>query len=119
MLFRSVPLERIEAMRRAFLQALADPELLAEGARQMLVVNPLSGAALEKMIHDLYATPPDIISKLNAEVIKAAQTPDARQRLAGAGADPATGTPQQLAQMIRTETAKWAKVVKDAKIVQE
>jgi tripartite-type tricarboxylate transporter receptor subunit TctC len=65
------------------------------------------------------ATPPDIISKLNAEVIKAAQTPDARQRLAGAGADPATGTPQQLAQMIRTETAKWAKVVKDAKIVQE
>ena len=28
-------------------------------------------------------------------------------------------TPQQLAQMIRTETAKWAKVVRDAKIPQE
>lgn len=63
-----VPLERIEAMRRAFLQALADPELLAEGARQMLVVNPLSGAALEKMIHDLYATPPDIIGKARRAV---------------------------------------------------
>ncbi len=65
------------------------------------------------------ATPPDIIAKLNNETIKAAQNPDVRQRLASAGADPSTGTPQQLAQMIRSETAKWAKVVKDAKIVQE
>mgnify|MGYP003340294662 CR=1 FL=1 len=65
------------------------------------------------------ATPVDIINKLNAEVVKAAQNAEVRQRLAGAGADPATGTPQQLAQMIRGETAKWAKVVKDAKIAQE
>ena len=65
------------------------------------------------------ATPPDIIAKLNSETIKAAQHPEVRQRLASAGADPSTGTPQQLAQMIRSETAKWAKVVKDAKITQE
>jgi len=65
------------------------------------------------------ATPPDIIARLNAETIKAAQHPEVLQRLASAGADPSTGTPQQLAQMIRGETARWAKVVRDAKIPQE
>ena len=65
------------------------------------------------------ATPADVINKLNAEVIKAGLNAEVRQRLASAGADAATGTPQQLAQMIRVETARWAKVVKDAKIAQE
>jgi tripartite-type tricarboxylate transporter receptor subunit TctC len=65
------------------------------------------------------ATPPDIIAKLNGEVIKAAQNAEVRQRLASAGADTSTGTPQQLALMIRNETAKWAKVVKEAKIAQD
>ena len=55
--------ERVEALRKAFLQALADPDLLAEGAKQQLVVNPLSGEALDRMIRDLYATPPDIVEK--------------------------------------------------------
>src|SRR4051812_13069709 len=65
------------------------------------------------------ATPPDIIAKLNAETVKAAQLPEVKERLASAGADASAGTPQQLAQMIRNETAKWAKVVRDAKIPQE
>ncbi len=33
-----------------------------------------------------------------------------------AGADPSTGTAQELARMIRDETAKWAKVVMDARL---
>jgi len=57
------------------------------------------------------ATPPEIIALLNAETIKAAQNAELKERLASAGADPSAGTPQQLAQMIRNETAKWAKVV--------
>jgi tripartite-type tricarboxylate transporter receptor subunit TctC len=65
------------------------------------------------------ATPPDIVARLNSELIKAALHPEVRDRLASAGADPSTGTPQQLAQMIRGETAKWAKVVREAKIAQE
>ncbi len=65
------------------------------------------------------ATPADIIARLNAETVKAAQNAEVRQRLASAGADPATGSPQQLAQMIRSETAKWARVVQEAKIAQE
>jgi tripartite-type tricarboxylate transporter receptor subunit TctC len=64
-------------------------------------------------------TAPDIIVKLNAEVVKAAQSPEVSQRLASAGADASTSTPQQLARMIRDETAKWAKVVKDAKLALE
>ena len=65
------------------------------------------------------STPPEIIALLSAETIKAAQNAELKERLASAGADPSAGTPQQLAQMIRTETAKWAKVVRDAKIPQE
>ncbi|MDB5808073.1 MAG: hypothetical protein JWN94_195 [Betaproteobacteria bacterium] len=65
------------------------------------------------------ATPPDIIARLNAETVKAAQLPEVKERLASAGADASAGTPQHLAQMIRGETAKWAKVVRDAKIPQE
>ena len=65
------------------------------------------------------ATPPNVISKLNAEFVKAARSDDVRQRLSSAGADAAASTPQELASMIRDETAKWAKVVKAAGIPQE
>ena len=62
------------------------------------------------------ATPADIIATLNAEANTAAKGAGVRQRLGAAGADASTGTPQELARMIRDETAKWAKVVKDARL---
>ena len=48
-------------MRKAFLQALADPDLLAEAKKQSLDVSPLSGADLSASIAKLYATPPDVV----------------------------------------------------------
>jgi tripartite-type tricarboxylate transporter receptor subunit TctC len=63
-----VPKDRVEAIRKAFLQALADPELLTEAAKQQLQVNPLPGEDLEKMIRDLYATPPDIVEKVRRAI---------------------------------------------------
>ena len=63
-----VPAERVEAVRKAFAQALADPELLAEAGKQMLAVNLLAGAELDGMIRAIYATPPDIVEKVRKAI---------------------------------------------------
>jgi tripartite-type tricarboxylate transporter receptor subunit TctC len=57
-------------------------------------------------------TPQPIITRLNAEVNKWLQTPEARDHLLAQGAVAAGGTPAQFAAHIRAETDKWAKVVK-------
>ena len=57
-------------------------------------------------------TPPEIVQKLNAEVNRSLQEPDATDRLASLGAEPASTTPQEFGEFIRNEIAKWAKVVK-------
>ena len=61
-------------------------------------------------------TPPDIIAQINSEVVKSFRTPQMKERLAALGADPVGSTPDQLAAFIKTEMAKWAKVVKAAGI---
>ena len=58
------------------------------------------------------ATPRDIIVRLNAEVNRAINLPDMRERFAEQGAIPAPGTPEDFAEWIRSEIAKWGKVVK-------
>ena len=60
------------------------------------------------------AVPKDIITRLNAEVIRGLQTADMRERLRALGATPGSGTPEQFAAFFRNEVAKWAKVVKSA-----
>jgi len=60
------------------------------------------------------ATPKEVVAKLNAEINKAAQNADLRQRLAALGAETLGGTSEQYAAYIRSELVRWAKVVKDA-----
>jgi len=57
-------------------------------------------------------TSPTIVAKLNAEVNKWLQTPEAKEQLLAQGAESSGGTPDQFAAHIRAETDKWAKVVK-------
>jgi tripartite-type tricarboxylate transporter receptor subunit TctC len=57
-------------------------------------------------------TPPNIVNKLNAEVAKVLKVPEVRTRLLGAGLEPVTNTPGEFAAYIRTDSAKWEKVVK-------
>ncbi len=64
-------------------------------------------------------TPKDIVAKLNAEMNKALSAPDVRQKLAGAGIEPAGGTPQQFADFIQSEMVKWGGVAKAAGIQPE
>ncbi len=60
------------------------------------------------------ATPPDIVRRYNAEFNKAISAPDMRQRMIDNGYEPVGGEPAKLSELIRVETAKWAKVVKAA-----
>ncbi len=61
-------------------------------------------------------TPRDIVSRLNAVVVKALAAPDVRQRLAGQGAEAVGNTPEQFTAQMQRDLVKWAKVVKDANI---
>ncbi len=61
-------------------------------------------------------TPHAIIDRLNSEVVKALGAPDIKQKLLELGLVAATNTPEQFATFIQTETVKWARVVKAAKI---
>ncbi len=65
------------------------------------------------------ATPRELVMRLNADLARTMSAPDIRDRLAGEGAEPTTGTPEQFAAFIRTEITQWTKVIKDAGIVPE
>ena len=57
-------------------------------------------------------TPKPIVAKLNADVLKVLHMADVRERLLAQGTEPAGTTPEQFADYIRSETTKWAKVIK-------
>ena len=61
-------------------------------------------------------TPRPIVEKLNAESVRILQQPDTRERFANHGMMPGGGTPEELGAFLKSEIAKWAKVVREAKI---
>jgi len=65
------------------------------------------------------ATPREIVSRLHAETVRALQSAEVRNRLSADGADPVGSTPEEFAALLRGETAKWAKVVRQAGITPE
>jgi tripartite-type tricarboxylate transporter receptor subunit TctC len=65
------------------------------------------------------ATPPAIIERLQREIATALDKPDVRAKLAALGAEPIGNTPAEFGVMIKSETAKWSKIVKDANIKAE
>jgi tripartite-type tricarboxylate transporter receptor subunit TctC len=58
------------------------------------------------------ATPRDIVTKLNAEMVKFLRQPDTRERLAADGTVPVGDTPEEFSAHIKREIARWAPVVK-------
>jgi len=59
-------------------------------------------------------TPKGIVARLNAEFNKALKLPELNKRLGDEGADPAGGTPEQFAALIKDEIPRWGKVVKES-----
>ena len=62
------------------------------------------------------ATPRDIIVKLNADIVRVLRLPDVRERLQGLGAEPVGNSPDEFAAWLREDIARWARIVKEAKI---
>ena len=58
------------------------------------------------------ATPAPVIAKLNASILKALADPEVKKKLAEQGAEPHGEKPEQFAEFIRSETAKWGQTVK-------
>jgi len=57
-------------------------------------------------------TPKDVVATLNREIVRILALPDVRERLVAQGADPVGDTPEEFAQYIRSEAAKWGRVIK-------
>ena len=65
------------------------------------------------------ATPKSIVEKLNADMVKAVREPDVRRAIENQGAEPVGSTSQEFAEYLRTEIAKWTKVIKQAGVRSE
>jgi tripartite-type tricarboxylate transporter receptor subunit TctC len=57
-------------------------------------------------------TPPEIVKRLTAEMVRNINLPDVREKLVGLGAEPVANTPEEFGALVKTEVAKWADVVK-------
>ena len=64
-------------------------------------------------------TPRDIVDRLNTDIRRAAATPEVRDRLQGIGARIVTGSPEALTQILRSDLARWAQVLKASGITNE
>jgi len=61
-------------------------------------------------------TPKEIIALLHREIVKTIALPDMKERMATLGFDPVGSSPEECAAQLRTEAAKWAKVIREAGI---
>ncbi|MSQ50233.1 MAG: tripartite tricarboxylate transporter substrate binding protein [Betaproteobacteria bacterium] len=59
-------------------------------------------------------TPPAVVNKIHADVVKAMALPEVRERMLAQAAEPVGSTPREYATFIAAEIAKWAKVVKQS-----
>ena len=55
-----------------------------------------------------------MVRKLNGEIVAILKQPETHERLSREGAEPVGNTPQEFGAFIRSEIAKWAKVIKAA-----
>ena len=61
-------------------------------------------------------TPPDVVAKLNAETVRVLNLPEVRERFRTLGVEVIASSPEQFAQHLKSEIAKWGMVVREAKI---
>jgi tripartite-type tricarboxylate transporter receptor subunit TctC len=61
-------------------------------------------------------TPPDLVARLNRDIVKVLASPDVQKKFADVGAEPIGDTPEQMATRVKNDTEKYAVVVKQAKV---
>ena len=62
------------------------------------------------------ATPPDVIATLNKQVVAAINDPAVNKRMVDFGVEPVGNTSAQFADLLRSETTRWQKLIRDLKI---
>lgn len=62
------------------------------------------------------ATPPEVIAALNKQVVAAIKDPAVNKRMVDFGVEPVGNTPAQYAELLRKETTRWHKLIRDLKI---
>lgn len=62
----SIPAERVAALRTAFDETLKDPGFLADAKKEQLDIVPFSGAQIDALLKDMYATPPALVARVKA-----------------------------------------------------
>ena len=77
------------------------------------------GATMWACPLSIQRTPRAIIDRLNAESIKVMGTGETRAALAAMGGEPASATPEKTAEFLRSEYARWGKVIRAADIKAE
>src|SRR5262245_8631327 len=65
----NVPKDRAEALRKAFMDTMKDPDFLSDAEKSQLEINPVSGADVEKLVKDILQTPKALADKA-AEFIR-------------------------------------------------
>ena len=70
----------------------------------------------EPLPRNASGTPAAIVNKLHQETVKVLGQPDMRARFSQMGLDTVGNTPNELAAIVRSDVAKWTKVIKDAGI---
>jgi len=61
-------------------------------------------------------TPREVIARLHSEIVKILRMPDISERLSAQGSDPVGSSPDEFGAFMKSETAKWARVIKEANI---
>lgn len=61
-------------------------------------------------------TPKEIVARLNRDVNAALKAPEMRERIINSGGEPVGNTPEEFTRFLSAETAKWGKIIKEAKI---
>ena len=64
-------------------------------------------------------TPKSVIARLNRDIVAALNAPEVRKRLRDLNVDAQSSTPEQAAQLLRSETRRWGEVIVRAKIPQQ
>lgn len=94
--------------------AIMSPKRSAIAPDIPTVAETLPGFSVESVFGAVVpaATPRDIVNRISADMNKALQTPEVKQRMADIGLTPMGNTPEQFDAFIRAEIPKWAQVVK-------
>ena len=65
-----IPRDRLEALRKAFMDTMNDKDFLADAEKAQMEITPVPGDQIEKLVKEVYATPPEVAQKAAALIAR-------------------------------------------------